>query len=391
MPSKPDATPRRVACIFARGAMRRCALALVLGLAASAGVIGLVASARADAPSADAALLGGLCADTLRPNEEDRLYGLISITVRATIKYRGGVFSPDLIDDSVQDALGALLDACPKIVAAAEAQRLGMAVGVISDATVNRMADPKSGYSDRQTERASAADLSEELSSQEIDAWLDALPARERALALLLYASNVTREEMADAVGLSLPALAVAFRGAKIDLLKFFREEWIDAPPPPTQPSPGMEYREAGVPLADLIRPDSGRAFTAHITGISGDIFAGWSLLATLPGLPADRNLDLAQPILVEPDRPGRKRMIVVGADEIGSPHELPRRFLLKAFAIDGDREGAGLHDTFRFSAAALDNPQAQQTLRNPSLTSIEIARCLWFDYRTGVDPGLCR
>ena len=37
----------------------------------------------------------------LRPNEEDRLFGLISVTVRATIKYEGGV-SPDLIDDAVQ-------------------------------------------------------------------------------------------------------------------------------------------------------------------------------------------------------------------------------------------------------------------------------------------------
>src|SRR5947207_967916 len=57
-----------------------------------------VAQAQETRPPA-AVLLDRLCAETLRPNEEDRLFGLISITVRATIKYRGGVFDPDLIDD----------------------------------------------------------------------------------------------------------------------------------------------------------------------------------------------------------------------------------------------------------------------------------------------------
>jgi hypothetical protein len=49
------------------------------------------------------------------------------------------------------------------------------------------------------------------------------------------------------------------------------------------------------------------------------------------------------------------------------------------------------LHDTYHFAAAALENPQAQQTLSNTGLASIEIARCLSFDYHTGIDPGLCR
>ena len=83
--------------------------------------------------------------------------------------------------------------------------------------------------------------------------------------------------------------------------------------------------------------------------------------------------------------------MIIVAHDEISDPHDASRRFLLKAYAIDADKEGAGLHDGFHLGAATLDNPEARLTLRNPNLAAIEIARCLWHDYGTGVDPGFCR
>src|SRR5205823_15126420 len=120
------------------------------------------------------------------------------------------------------------------------------------------------------------------------------------------------------------------------------------------------------------------------------DVYAGWSLLATVTRLPPERSLELADPILLEPDKPGRRRMIAIGAEEISDPKDNPRRFLLKAFAIDADKEGASLGDGFHLGAS-LDNAAALETLRNPSLAAIEIARCLWHDYGTGPDPGLCR
>ena len=383
MPSMPGAAADRARRIFACGARLFCALSIVVCV--------LVPGARA--MPTEAMLLDRLCSQSLRANEEDRLYGLISITVRATIKYRGGVFSPDLIDDSVQDSLATILEACPTLAATDPTQRLGMAVGLISDATVKRMQNPRAGYSDRQTDRATAADLSQELSSLEIDAWLNALPARDRALAVFLYASNVTADEMAGAVGMPSTALATAFRGAKNSMLHFFRDEWGSVLPPPIPPGPAMEYQLAGASLADLLKADPTRPAAApamRITGISSDIYAGWSLLATVTGLPPERGLDFAGPILVEPNTPGRKRMIVVGVDEIGDPHDTPRRFLLKAFGIDADHDGAGLRDTFRLGPV-IDNPQARQTLANRGLTAIETARCLWFDYGTARDPGLCR
>ena len=360
---------------------------------------GLLSAAQAQEVRPTAAmLLDRLCAETLRHNEEDRLFGLISITVRATIKYQGGVFDPDLIDDSIQDALGAITEACPQIKAIDDAHRLGRAVELARDATIKRLQDGKAGYSDRQTEKATAADLSEELSAQEIDAWLEALPARQRTLALLLYASGLGPQEMADAVGLSPAGLPAGFRGVKTDLLKFFRAESDGVPAPAARRGPAMQYRLGGLTLAGLLKPAPPAANTpapqppakVRITGISSDIYAGWSLLATVTGLPPDTSLDLAEPILVEPDRPGRRRMIAVAAEEISDPQDNPRRFLLKAFAIDGDREGAALHDSFHL-VGALDNGAAQQTLRNRSLAAIEIARCLWHDYGTGPDPGLCR
>ncbi len=386
MPSKPGAVrpsaPSAARRFAAAGAPLLCALALAGGL---------LTAAQADERPPAAILLDRLCADTLRPNEEDRLFGLISITVRATIKYEGGVFSPDLIDDSVQDALLDMIEACPEFAATEDAYRLGRAVDLIHDATTKRLQDAKAGYSDKQTEKATAADLSEELSAHEIDAWLDALPARQRALALLLYASGLTHQQMADAVGLPPSALAAAFGGVKDDLLKFFREESVGPPPPPIPPAPAIEYREAGQSLAGLLKPDPAGSATVRITGISRHVYAGWSLFATVTGLPPDRSLDVDQPILIVPDAPGKRRMIVVARDEIGDPHDDTRRFLLKAFAIDADKEGAGLHDGFHLGAAAIDNPQALLTLRNTNLAAIETARCLWYDYGNAGNPGQCR
>jgi hypothetical protein len=146
-----------------------------------------VAAPQAAERPAAAMLLDRLCSQTMRANEEDRLYGLIGLTVRTQIKYQSGVCSPDFIDDAAQDGLGAMIEACAKIAATPDNRRLGMVVQLISDATTARMQDPKSDYSDAETEKATAADLSKELSLQEIGAWLDALPARQCALALFLY------------------------------------------------------------------------------------------------------------------------------------------------------------------------------------------------------------
>jgi DNA-directed RNA polymerase specialized sigma24 family protein len=370
-----------------------------LGFAAvrAALAIGLLSAAPAQAQERPAAamLLDRLCAQTLRPNEEDRLFGLISLTVRATIKYQNGIFSPDLIDDAVQDSLGAIGGACPQLAAIDDFHRLGKAIELARDATLKRLQDPRADYSSSQTEKATAADLSEELSATEIDAWLNALPARQRMLALLLYAAGQTPQEMSEAAGLPVPALAGASRRVKTDLLRFFRAEADSAPPPPIPPGPAMAYREAGHMLAALLKPGgaapaAARTPTVRLTGISGEVYAGWSLLATVTGLPADRSLEIGEPILVEPDRPGHRRMIIVGLEEISDPHDPSRRFLLKAYAIDADKEGSGLRDGFHL-AATVDNPEARLTLRNPNLAAIEIARCLWHDYSTAGDPGFCR
>jgi DNA-directed RNA polymerase specialized sigma24 family protein len=396
MPSNPGSAPflaRRFSLYRERplGALG-CAVALAAGLLGAA-----QAEAQERQRPAAAVLLERLCANKLRPNEEDRLFGLLSITVRTTIKYEGGVFSPDLIDDAVQDGLGAITAACPQLAATDDFHRLGKAVELARDATLKRLRDAKAGYSVRQTEKATAADLSEELSAPEIDAWLDGLPARQRVLALLLYAAGLTQQEMADAVGLPVPALPSASHRVKTDLLRFFRADTDNAPPPPVAPGQAIRYREAGQGLAALLQPGAAPPATVHtpptvrITGISSDVYAGWSLFATVRGLPADRSLEIGEPILVEPDRPGRRRMIVVAADEVSDSHDASRRFLLKAFAIDADKEGAGMHDSFHLGAATVDNAEARQTLRNPNLAAIEIARCLWHDYGTADDPGICR
>lgn len=345
-----------------------------------------------------AVLLDRLCAQTMRPNEEDRLFGLISLAVRSTIKYEGGVFDPDLIDDSMQDALAAITAACPQLAATEDAYRLGRVVDLARDATLRRMHEPAADYSDRQVEKATAADLSEELSAHEIDAWLDDLPPRQRALALFLYASHLSDQQMAGAVGLPLPALTAGFRDVKDGLLRFFRAEpdAIPAAADPLRPSrPAMQYSLAGPSLAALLTRDPAQpaapAASIRITGISSHFYAGWSLLATVGGLPPEERLDIPAPILIAPDQPDRRRMIVVAADEISDPHDRPRRFLLKAYAIDDAKDGASLGDSFHLAAAAIDNPQALLTLHNRTLAAIEVARCLWHDYGTAGDPGMCR
>lgn len=363
-----------------------------------AGACGAPARAQAPRPPA-AVLLDGLCHETLRPNEEDRLFGLISLAVRSTIKYQGGVFDPDLIDDAMQDALAAITAACPDLARTDDPHRLGRAVELTRDATIKRLHDRGAGYDGRQIEKATAADLSEELSAQEIDAWLDGLPTKRRALALLLYAAPLGNQRMAEAVGMPAPALTAGFHAVKADLLKFFRAESDSVLMPgenPQRPGRALEFRLAGAPLAALLKPDPAKPappqpLSMRITGISGDLYAGWSLLLTITGLPPEQGLDLPEPILLDPDKPGHRRMIAVAAEEVSDPHDSPRRFLLKAYAIDADKEGAALGDGFHLAAATIDNPQAQQTLRNHSLAAIETARCLWHDYGTADDPGLCR
>jgi hypothetical protein len=361
---------------------------LLAGLALAA-ALSVSAAQAAERPAA-ALLLDRMCGDSLRANEEDRLYGMISLTVRTTIKDQGGVFSPDLIDDAVQDGLDAMIAACPQIAATADDERLGMVVGLIRDAAVKRLLDKTAGYSARQTEKATAADLSEELSAEEIDAWLAALPARQRALALFLYAEQPTAKQIADAVGLPAAGLPAAFHDVKGDLLRFFTANWNAPVPPPVPAAPAIEYREAPAELPALIAPAPEQPATVRISGISTEIYAGWSLLLSLTGLPAERSLELDKPIIFEPDAAGQRRMLAVALDEIGDPHDATRRFLVKAYAIDGDKEGAGLRDTFHVGAP-LANPAAEQTLGNRRLAAIETARCLWHDFATAPDPGLCR
>jgi hypothetical protein len=69
----------------------------------------------------------------LRVNEEDRLYGMISLSVRATISYRGGQFQRNMIDDAVQNSLDEPLTACSNLTAADAAKPVDVAIDVISD------------------------------------------------------------------------------------------------------------------------------------------------------------------------------------------------------------------------------------------------------------------
>jgi len=396
------------------------ALAALLSAAGSAG-----AQTAIGAPTTG--LIDRLCDQTLRTNEEDRLYGMISNAVRATIRYRGATMTPDLIDDAVQDSLDALIDECPEFSDIDQGKRLSTAIEIISDATTKSLAehqkadkemDPKLRRQD--VDKVTAADLSQELSSQEIDQWLDSLPPRERALSLFLYASDVTPAEIAAAVGEPTGALNHQFAASKTDLMHIFREEWD----PPTRAGatrggPAIQYSLAGASIAALLpgpaagskpgdppapmpaaapvpappsaRPTDGTLSALRVTGISSDLYAGWSLLATAANLPPGTQLDVGEPFLLIPDDPQLKRMLVTGVAEIGRPGDPTRRFLLKAYAIDAEKDAAGLTDTFHLGTAAIDNAEAKKTLANPNLSSIEVARCLWFDFGTGPDPGLCR
>ncbi|HML10498.1 MAG TPA: hypothetical protein VK432_06520 [Stellaceae bacterium] len=378
-------------------------------------------------------LIDRLCAQTLRNNEEDRLYGVISLAVRATISYRGGEFQRNVIDDAVQNSLDALLGDCPKLTAADPSKRVDMAVNVISDTTTkllnNATAARKSGdrespYLKKPAGKNTAADISEELSTQEIDQWLNSMPPRERALSLFLYASNVTPAQIAEAVGEKPGTIAHQLGASRADLMHIFNENWEEPLSGPNA-EPAIKYTESGegfaavmastersasppaasssqapgtaaeatepppAPTPNKDEPKNGLA-GLRVTGISDMVYAGWSLLATAQGLPREQRVSINQPFLLEPDSPGIKRMLVTDIAEIGDPKAETRRFLLKAYAIDGDKDGAGLHDSFHVGKA-LDNPEAQKTLANPDLTSIEVARCLWHDYGTGPDPGLCR
>ncbi|HTZ35716.1 MAG TPA: hypothetical protein VMB84_06790, partial [Stellaceae bacterium] len=180
-------------------------LHLVLGIGALA-LAAVCGPARAQIGPQTVGLIDRLCTQSLRTNEEDRLYGMISLAVRATIRYRGGALRPDVIDDAVQDSLDSMIDDCPELSEADPTKRLDMAVEMISDATTKILEEARAAeespdqagpYPRRPPDQLTAADLSQELASQEIDQWLDSMPPRQRALSLFLYASDVTPQEIA--------------------------------------------------------------------------------------------------------------------------------------------------------------------------------------------------
>jgi len=377
-------------------------------------------------PWSAAVLIGRLCEDKLRHNEEDRLYGLISFTVRATLSYAKVKFTAGEIDDTVQDGLDALIKDCPHIEAIDRSHRLGLVIETIQGLALQRMEahrhpgsraarlapdddspPPQTPEERRLARRAAkplgtpnAADLSQELTSAEIDAWLDGLPPMQRALALFQYASDVTPQDEEAALGIAPIVLRKDATAAKTNLMSFFHEEEEGAPN--ATPSPPIQYREAGTQVAKLLEvnataagaptPSDPHGPTLQITGISGDLYAGWSLLAIATGLSPDKGLDIVAPVMLavgEGDK--ERRVLVVAADEITKPDAPIRRYLLKAYAIDGDGQGVGFHDTLHLVPGGINNAQAEKTLRAPGLANIEIARCLWHDYGTGPDPGLCR
>jgi DNA-directed RNA polymerase specialized sigma24 family protein len=375
-------------------------------------------------PWSAAVLLDRLCADKLRHNEEDRLYGLISFTVRATLSYGRLKYSAGEIDDTVQDGLDALIKDCPRIEATDRAHRLGLVIETIQALAVQRIearkhpgsrwakagpgeGPPESAEDRRLARRAakplgppSAADLSQELTSAEMDAWLDGLPPMQRALALFQYASDVSRQDEAAALGIAPILLRKDSTAAKNNLMSFFHEDEDAAPN--VAPSSPIQYREAGTTVAKLLEVNATAAGapnpaaplgpTLQITGISADLLAGWSLLAVATGLPPDKGLDIVAPIMLAVGGGDKqRRVLVVAADEITRPDAPIRRYLLKAYALDGDGQGVGFHDVLRLAPGRINNIEAEKTLHAPGLANIEIARCLWHDYGTGPDPGLCR
>jgi DNA-directed RNA polymerase specialized sigma24 family protein len=344
-----------------------------------------------------------------------------------------------VVDDAVQNSLDALLHECTALKAAAPAKRLDLAVNVISDSTTKVLAraaeakrtrDKDSAYLRKPGGKVTAADLSEELSSQEIDQWLESMPPRERALSLFLYASNVTPRDIAEAVGEKPAGLSRRLDAGRANLMRIFDENWQEPAPASTRSGPAMQFSESGGGFAALMKttappeaapsaapapagssptgnapaadaapaireaatpPSAGSGLGAlKVTGISDVIYSGWSLLATARDLPRGQRVSVTQPFLLEPDSPRVKRMLVTDIAEIGDPSADTRRFLLKAYAIDADRDAAGVRDGFHLGAP-LTNDEARKTLANPTLSSIEVARCLWHDFGTGPEPGLCR
>lgn len=525
-------------------------------------------AAQAQAPRPlSAILLDHLCAKTLLHNEEDRLYGIFSIAARATIKYDGGVYSPDVVDAAVQNSALAIKQSCPRLAATDDPHKLGTAIAIVQEETVKLIHAGKADHPTPDMAKASAADLSQELSSHEIDTWLDGLDPQQRALAVFLYASNVSREDIAMAIGLPPAAVSREMGETKTNLLRFFSEDseggvdirteespieyrpraprhvthvasrhrrgdttqgattvsaspmeftissgkptggasgappadppdakaaaadpaapkpmtrerretaaaaqerreiqasargWREAGPEGAdwreaaaaaqdrreirmaarggrEPEPGRgEWREASasaedrreirvaaqsrqrgadpgpelgpvaaptapppvaasgtadpLPLAGLLAP--GRPEKVKITGISTDVYGGWSLLAIVTGLPRQDTVFVTEPFLLVPDQPGHKRMIVTGIQEISQPGDPARRFLLKAFSIDGGADAPGVNVTMSLGEAHIANAQAVHTLQNRTLSNIETTRCLWRDYGTAPDPGLCR
>lgn len=404
--------------------------ALVCGVVASGAGSG---AAQAQIGPESVGLIDRLCTQSLRVNEEDRLYGMISLSVRATISYRGGQFQRNVIDDAVQNSLDALLAACPRLTTADASKRVDMAIDVISDTTTKVLAtgaaprksgDKESASLRKPAAKVTAADLSEELSSQEIDQWLNSLSPRERALSLFLYASNVTPKEISEAVGERPDAIARQLNASKTDLMRIFDENWEEpindpkaepaikytasgegfqalmtatekpAAPPAAAAPPGPEAAakpdNAASPAPPTRSPPDNGLGALKVTGISDMLYSGWSLIATARGLPRGQHIAVTQPFMLEPDSPSVKRMVVTGIAEIGDPDAETRRFLLKAYAIDSDKDAAGLRDTFHVGGP-LANAEAKQTLANPRLTSIEVAHCLWHDFGNAPDPGLCR
>ena len=227
----------------------------------------------------------------------------------------------------------------------------------------------------------------------------------------------MTPAEIAAAVGEPPGGVAHQDSASKTDLMRIFREDWQEPVAGP-HAAPAISYAEGGEGLAALMKAAEtpaplSPALTAadgvppgnssgakplnddlvgsfKVTGISDDLYAGWSLLATARGLPRGQRVSITQPFLLVPDASGIKRMLVTDIAEIGDPKAETRHFLLKAYAIDAENDAAGLHDTFHVGAV-LDNKEAEKTLANPDLSSIEVARCLWRDFGTGDDPGLCR
>ncbi|HEX5320839.1 MAG TPA: hypothetical protein VFW46_16895 [Stellaceae bacterium] len=367
-----------------------------------------------DEPWSAATLMERLCSDSLRHNEEDRLYGLISFNVRATLSYERAKFTADQIDDAVQDALDGLIKDCKRIVAADRSRRLGMVIEAIQAMTLQRMGERRRPaprlVSESPDERKllrrankplgkpTAADLSQELTAAEIDAWLDGLPPLQRALALFQYASDVTPREVAGALGIEPLAFKRDTAASRNSLMSYFREQEDGIVNNPPAATPPIEYREAGTTFAKLLETaatpnQSGAAVgpSLRISGISTDLYAGWSLLAIATGLPPDKGLDIVGPVVLATDGDNSKRMIAVAAAEITRPDEPIRRYLIKAYTVDGDEGGAGFHTTLHLVPGGVDNPEALKTLHTPGLANIEIARCLWHDYGRGPDPGLCR